>query len=90
MNIIPLGDRVVLKKEAEKTQTSSGLFLPSGAMEREAIATIVSVGKKVEDPALTINSKVLYKEYSVIDVTINEEELMVIKEEDIIAVVEEK
>lgn len=82
----PLGDRVVLKKDEAKTQTESGLFLTSDSISQEAIATVVSVGHGVSSLELHGGVRVVYKEYSVTDITVEDEDLLLIKEEDILAV----
>lgn len=89
MKVNPLRDRVVLKKEAEKVQTSSGLFIPTGALERDAVAEVVAIGKGVISPDLAVGKKVIYKEYSVTEIKIEDEELLIIKEEDILTTLEE-
>lgn len=88
MKIRALSDRVVLKRDEKKLTTSTGLLLPSGSVEQETIATVVSCG--VDTYEVKPGNKVLYKEYSAIDVSVDGEELLIIKEEDIIAVLEDK
>ena len=85
----PLSDRLVLKKEEHKEKTEAGIYIPQGAIPEEAIAIVMGKGSTVSDD-LSVGDKVLYKEYSAVDVTVDKESLLIVKEEDIIAVVEEK
>jgi chaperonin GroES len=86
--IKPLADRVLLQRQEEKKATDSGIFLPTGAMERESIAIVLAIGSIVKE--LKVGNQVIYKDYSTTQVSIDNEEYLIIKEEDIIAIVEEK
>ena len=94
MNIKPLGDRVVIKKlEAEET-TKSGIVLTGAAKERPQEAQVVAVGpgamsdgKRVE-MEVRVGDKVLYSKYSGTEVKIDGEELIIVKQGDILAVCE--
>ncbi len=86
MKLIPLGDRLVLKQcEAEET-TKSGIVLPGTSKEKPQEAVIVAVGKDVKAD-ITEGDKVIYSKYAGNTVKMDDEELMIIKEEDILAVV---
>lgn len=94
MTIRPLGTRVVIKKlEAEET-TKSGIVLPGSAKEKPQEAKVVAVGPgevidgrevKME---LKVGDVVLYSRYAGNDVKIDGEELIIIKQEDVLAVIE--
>lgn len=88
-------DRVLIKKIELVKKTASGLVLP-GDVNPTFEATVIAVGngRPVEgaDPipvAVNVGDRVLYNQNATISVTINRESLMVIKEEDIFAVIEE-
>lgn len=81
----PLHDYVLLKKEAEEKTTASGIILTSG-QEKSKLATVKAVGKDVEDAGYKEGDRVLYKEYAGTTIKMEEEEFIVIKDEDIIAV----
>lgn len=83
----PLHDYVLLKKEAEEKTTASGIILTSG-QEKSKLATVQAVGNDVENAGYREGDRVLYKEYAGTTVKIEEEEYIVIKDEDIIAVSE--
>lgn len=94
MNIKPLGDRVVIKKlEAEET-TKSGIVLTGSAKEKPQEAQVVAVGpgamndgKRVE-MEVKVGDKVLYSKYAGTEVKVSGEEYIILKESDILAVVE--
>ena len=95
MNIKPLGDRVVIKKlEAEET-TKSGIVLTGSAKERppqEAEVVAVGPGAMVDGNRVAmevkIGDKVLYSKYAGTEVKVDGEEYTILKQEDILAVVE--
>ncbi len=90
MTIKPLQDRVVLKMaEAEET-TKSGIILAGSAKEKPEIAIVVAVGEGKKDVAMTVkkNDKVLISKYSGTNVKLEGEEYVIVKMEDILAVVE--
>ena len=96
MNIKPLGDRVVIKKlEAEET-TKSGIVLTGSAKERPQEAEVVAVdpGAMVDGNRVAmevkVGDKVLYSKYAGTEVKVDGEEYTILKQEDILAVVEQE
>ncbi|MBR6045361.1 MAG: co-chaperone GroES [Ruminococcus sp.] len=90
MTIKPLQDRVVLKmSEAEET-TKSGIILAGSAKEKPEIAIVVEVGEGKKDVAMTVKKgqKVLISKYSGTNVKLDGEEFIIVKMEDILAIVE--
>ena len=92
--IKPLSDRVLVKmKESEET-TKSGIILASSAKEKPQIAEVIEVGpgKKVEGKREEMNvkkgDKVVISKYAGTEVKYNGEEYIILKEEDILAIVE--
>lgn len=83
--IKPLHDFVLLKKEKEEKTTASGIILTSGK-EKSKFAVVEEIGSGVEKPDYAKGDKVLFKEYAVTNIKIDDEEYVVIKDEDIIAV----
>jgi chaperonin GroES len=83
--ITPLGDRIVAVREAAKTQTASGLYLPDNAKEKPVLAKVVAVGKEAK--SVKIGDKILYKEYSTTELKIDGTEYLVVKEEDVLGTV---
>ncbi|MFO0862119.1 MAG: co-chaperone GroES [Candidatus Saccharibacteria bacterium] len=85
MNIQPLGDRVVLQQLAAEETTKSGIILPDSAKEKPAEGKVVAVGKDVAE--VQKDDTVLYGQYGPTEVKVDGEEYMVVKEEDILAVI---
>ncbi len=82
----PLGDRLVLKQaEAEET-TKSGIVLPGQNKEKPQEAKVVAVGKDVKAEELKEGATVIYSKYAGNTVKIDEEEYIIVKEEDVLAV----
>lgn len=81
----PLHDYVLLKREKEEKTTASGIILTSGK-EKSKLAVVAAIGSGVKDSEYALNDKVLYKEYSGTTIKVDDEEYIVIKDEDIIAV----
>ncbi len=94
MTVKPLGDRVVIKNvEAEET-TASGLILSSGSKEKPQMAIVVAVGPggMVDGKEIAMQvkegQKVIYSKYAGTEVKIGGEELLIVRQSDILAVVE--
>ncbi|KGO12610.1 co-chaperone GroES [Clostridium botulinum] len=94
MNIRPLGDRIVIKRvEAEET-TKSGIVLPGAAKEKPQVAEVIAVGPgglvdgKEVKMELKVGDKVLFSKYAGNEVKIEGEEVTILKQDDILAVVE--
>lgn len=94
MKLVPLGDRVVLKQlEAEET-TKSGIVLPGQAKEKPQQAEVIAVGPggcvdgKEVKMEVKVGDQVIYSKYSGTDVKMDEEEYIIVKQADILAIVE--
>ena len=95
MAIKPLGDRVLVKVLEAKEKTESGIFLPDSAKEKPQEAEIIAVGQgkvlesgNVQGPEVKVKDKVLFGKYSGTTVTTKEgEEYLILREEDILAVI---
>ena len=92
MSLKPLSNRVVVRAEEAEETTASGIILPDTAKEKPQIGTIISVGPGKLNEAgdlikmtLKKNDKVLYGKYSGTEVNINGEDLLIMKESDILA-----
>lgn len=82
--IKPLADRVVATKEEVQNKTASGLYLPDNAKEKPVVAKVEAVGKDVKD--LKVGDRIVYKEYSTTELKIDGSEYLIVKEEDVLAV----
>ena len=94
MKLVPLGDRVVLKQlEAEET-TKSGLVLPGQAQEKPQQAEVIAVGPggvvegKEVKMEVEVGNKVIYSKYAGTEVKLDGEEYIIVKQNDILAIVE--
>ena len=94
MNLKPLGDRVVIKQlEAEET-TKSGIVLPSQSQEKPQQAQVVAVGPggvidgKEIKMEVKPGDKVIYSKYAGTEVKMGEDEYIIVKQNDILAIVE--
>ena len=91
MKLVPLSDRVVLKQlEAEET-TKSGIILTSAAQEKPQEAEVVAVGPGTEDVKMevSVGQKVIYSKYAGTEVKLDGEEYIIVRQNDILAVVED-
>ncbi len=86
MRLVPLGDRLVIKQVVAEETTKSGIVLPGQAKEKPQEATVVAVGKNVSDE-IKEGDTVIYSKYAGNNVKLDEEEYIIVKEEDILAVV---
>ena len=94
MKLKPLGDRVVLKTvEAEET-TASGIVLPGNAKEKPSMAEVIAVGPggvvdgKEVKMEVKVGDKVITSKYSGREVKLDKEEYVVVRQNDILAIVE--
>ena len=90
MTIKPLADRVLLKSvEAEET-TASGIILAASAQEKPEISEVVAVGPGTEKNPMTVavGDKVIYSKYAGNEVKVDGEEYIIVRQNDILAVVE--
>ena len=94
MTLVPLGDRVVLKQlEAEET-TKSGIVLPGQAQEKPQQAEVIAVGPggvvdgKEVKMEVEAGNKVIYSKYAGTEVKLDGEEYIIVKQNDILAIVE--
>lgn len=95
MAIQPLGDRIVVKALEAVEVTKGGIVLPDTAKEKPQEGKIVAVGKgkvldngQIQAPEVKVGDRVLYGKYSGTEITTKEgEELLIMKEEDILAIV---
>jgi chaperonin GroES len=91
-NITPLFDNVLIRPLEAETKTTSGIILPDSAKEKPQMGEVVSIGKgKVDDGKLVpvsvkVGQKVMYKKWGGTEVKINGEELMLVEEKDILAI----
>lgn len=94
MKLKPLFDKVVLKEEKMSETTNSGIFLPSVDKEKPQIATVVSVGEggfvdgKEVKMIVKVGDKVVFSKYAGSNIKIDQEEFVVVRQADILAIIE--
>ena len=95
MNIRPLHDRVIVRRMEEERTTAGGIVLPGSAAEKPVQGEVLAVGKgkilesgDVRPMDLKVGDKVLFGKYSGTEVKIDGEEILVMREEDIMGVIE--
>ena len=94
MKLVPLGDRVVLKQLIAEETTKSGIVLPGQSKEKPQQAEVIAVGpggvvdgKEVKMEVKT-GDNVIYSKYSGTEVKIEDEEYIIVKQNDILAVIQ--
>ena len=95
MKIRPLQDRVIVQRIEEEEKTKGGLIIPDTAKEKPQEGKIVAVGKgklneegKVTPMDVKVNDRVLFGKYSGTEINIDGEEHLIMREEDILGVIE--
>ena len=94
MKIRPLADRVVIKKLEAEEKTASGIFLPGTAKEQPQMAEVIEVGPggivdgKEITMELKVGDKVIFQKYAGTEVKIEGNEYTILRQSDILAVVE--
>ncbi|MEX0937889.1 MAG: co-chaperone GroES [Pirellulales bacterium] len=95
ISLQPLGDRVVVEREASEERTAGGIVLPDSAKDKPSRGTIVSVGngRVLDDGSrsemqVKVGDRVLFTSYAPETIKLGEEELLLMREEDILAVIE--
>ena len=91
----PLGDRIVVEREESQDTTSGGIFLPSSAKDKPSRGTVVSVGEGrilrdgTRSPLqLKPGDQVLFTTYGPDEIKVGEEEFLLMREDDVLAVIE--
>ncbi len=94
-NIKPLFDNVLIKPLEAEEKTASGILLPDSAKEKPQMGEIVAVGPgkitpkgEVEKIVVKVGQKVMYKKWGGNEIKVNGEELMLVEQKDILAILE--
>ena len=94
MKLVPLGDRVVLKQLEAEEKTKSGIILTSAAQEKPQEAEVVAVGPggvvdgKEVTMQVKVGDQVIYSKYAGNEVKLDEEEYVIVKQSDILAIIQ--
>jgi chaperonin GroES len=91
----PLGDRVVIQREESEEKTAGGILLPDSAKDKPARGRVVSVGngKLLDDGTrspiqVSVGDRIIFSSYAGETFKVDDEELLLMREEDILAVVD--
>ena len=93
MKLVPLGDRVVIKALVAEETTKSGIVLPGQAKEKPQQAEVIAVGPggnvdgKEVVMQVAVGDKVIYSKYAGTEVELDDEEYIIVKQNDILAVI---
>ena len=97
MNLKPLADRIVVKPSAAEERTKGGIIVPDTAKEKPVWGEVIAVGPgkttdegKLVPPEVKVGDRVLYGKYSGTEVTVDGEELLIMRESDVFAIMPKK
>ena len=90
MKLNPLSDRVVLKQLEAEEKTKSGIILADSAKEKPQEAEVIAVGPGTKDVTMQVKAgqKVVYSKYAGTNVKLDDEEYIIVKQDDILAIIE--
>jgi len=90
MKVKPLADRVLVKPEKAESKTASGIIIPDAAQEKTQTAIVEEVGPGTEKEKITVakGNRIMYDKYAGTQIKIDGEEYLIVKNADIIAVIE--
>ncbi len=89
INVTPLHDRVLVRPAAAETKTAGGIIIPDTAKEKPQRGTVVAVGTGKKDEPMTVKKgdTVLYGKYAGTEIVVENEDLIIMRESDILAIV---
>ncbi len=94
MNVVPLNDKILVKRVEAESKTTGGILLPDSTKEKPRQGTILSLGagKRLENGArapfqVKVNDRVLFSSYAGNEITVDGEEYLIMTEDDLLAVV---
>jgi chaperonin GroES len=95
MKLKPLHDKIVIKRQEAQEKTSSGIFIPDAAKDKPQQGVVVAVGTgkrnldgTINTPDVKVGDKILFAKFSGIEVKVDNETLLIMKEEDIIGILD--
>jgi chaperonin GroES len=96
MNIRPLHDRVIVRRMEEETMSAGGIVIPDNAAEKPVRGEIIAAGNgKITDSGdvraldVRVGDQILFGKYAGTEIKVDGEELLVMREDDIVAVIED-
>lgn len=88
MKVKPLADRVLVKPVKSETKTAGGIIIPDTAQEKTQIGSVAAVGDDKEKIKVKVGDKIMHDKYAGSAIKIDGEDYLIVKSEDIIAVIE--
>ena len=90
MTVKPLGDRVLIKRLEAEEKTKGGIILAGAAKEQPQMAQVIAAGPGTEDVKMEVKAgdKVIFSKYAGTEIKVDEEELIIMSQKDILAIVE--
>lgn len=95
MNVRPLFDRLLVKRNEEPTRTKSGLFLPEAAKEKPAEGTVLAVGNgriaddgQVTPLTVKVGDRVVFGKYSGTEIKVEGEDRLILREDDVLGILD--
>jgi len=97
MQLKPLGDRIVVEQLEAEAKTKGGIIIPDTAKEKPQEGKVIAIGKgrvdnngKLIPMEVKVGDKVLYGKYAGTEITLDGNEYMILREEDVLAVIQDK
>lgn len=95
MNVRPLFDRILIKRNEEPSRTKSGLFLPEATKEKPAEGTVIAVGNgrvaddgKVTPLTVQVGDRVVFGKYSGTEIKVEGEDRLILREDDVLGILD--
>ena len=95
ISIQPIGDRIVVERESSEVTTAGGILLPDSAKDKPSRGVVVSVGtgRLLDDGSrselqLKVGDRVIFSSYAPEELTVNDQEYLLMREDDVLAVIE--
>jgi chaperonin GroES len=88
MKVKPLADRVLVKPEKSETKTAGGIIIPDTAQEKTQLGVVTAIGDDKEKIKVKVGDKIMHDKYAGSSIKIDGEDYLIVKGEDIIAVIE--
>ena len=95
ISIQPIGDRIVVERESSEETTAGGILLPDSAKDKPSRGVVVSVGTgrllddgSRSDLQLKMGDRVIFSSYAPEELTVNDQEYLLMREDDVLAVIE--
>ena len=95
ISIQPIGDRIVVERESSEETTAGGILLPDSAKDKPSRGVVVSVGtgRLLDDGSrselqLKVGDRVIFSSYAPEELTVNDQEYLLMREDDVLAVIE--